>query len=384
MPDGQDKHGDDVVPESNVHLADLCRRGMLYEAEAWLAAGHSPVRLSGAHPCPLRIAVEKGFHSLVKLLLRHGCDSEQMADALEEAAKAGNMELCQLLVEAGAPVEQLPYWCLDEIASRPLIQYLIDHGLDLTREDGLAQMLTYRRIKPLLGLFLQNRKRFPAWEDQAAMALCEFVRKRDLKWISLMIWAKADPLRKVRQLSDHHSGYVEEMEECAAEIAVHHGSAEIFNMLKIAPTKAQADELMQSIWFDGARPMLERLIEAGADLNAYDPESGTPLHRMLRSFGWNCDSRFFQRRDLREDVETIAWMLRLGAKWIPPENDREPDCLRRCFYQGDPKLVVEVIRLLDVADACEKSLLRELINKPKMRGWVSLQEPELRDRLLSQ
>ena len=43
-----------------------------------------------------------------------------------------------------------------------------------------------------------------------------------------------------------------------------------------------------------------------------------------------------------------------------------------------------VIRLLDVADACEKSLLRELIDKPKMREWVGLQEPELRDRLLSQ
>ncbi len=68
-----------------------------------------------------------------------------------------------------------PYWCLDEIVSRPLIQYLLDNGLDLTLENGLAQMLTYRRIKPLLGLFLQNRKRFPAWEDQAAMALCEFL-----------------------------------------------------------------------------------------------------------------------------------------------------------------------------------------------------------------
>ena len=293
MPDAPDKHESDAVPDGYVHLVDLCRRGMLYEAEAWLAAGHPPARPNEAHLCPLLIATGKGFHSMVKLLLRHGCTSEQMADALEEAAKVGNMEICQLLVEAGAPVAQLPYWCLDEIVNRPLIQYLLDNGLDLTLENGLAQMLTYRRIKPLLGLFLQNRKRFPAWEDQAAMALCEFVRKRDLKWISLMIWAKADPLRKVRQLSDHHGGYVEEMKECAAEIAVHNGSAEIFNMLKIAPTKVQADELMQSIWFDGARPMIERLIEAGADLNAYDAESGTPLHRMLRSFGWNCDADSF-------------------------------------------------------------------------------------------
>jgi ankyrin repeat protein len=384
MPDAPDKHESDGVPDGYAHLVDLCRRGMLYEAEAWLASGHSPTRPPESHICPLQIATEKGFHSMVKFLLRNGCTNEQMADALEEAAKVGNMEICQLLVEAGAPVGELPYWCLDEIVNRPLIQYLLDHGLNLTREDGLARMLTYRRIKPLLGLFLQNRKRFPEWEDQAAIALCEFVRKRDLKWISLMIWAKADPLRKVRQLSDRYGGDPDDEKECAAEIAVHTGSAEIFNMLKIAPTKAQADELMQTIWFDGARPMIERLVEAGADLNAYDAESGTPLHRMLRSFGWNCDSRFFQRRDLREDVEMIAWMLRLGAKWIPPKNDREPDSLRRSFYRGDPKLVVEVIRLLDVADACEKYLLRELINKPKMRGWVGLQEPDLRDRLLSQ
>jgi hypothetical protein len=43
---------------------------------------------------------------------------------------------------------------------------------------------------------------------------------------------------------------------------------------------------------------------------------------------------------------------------------------------------VEVIRLLDVANACEKSLLRELIDKPKMRAWIGFHEPDLRDRLL--
>jgi hypothetical protein len=97
------------IQSDYVHLVDLCRPGMLYEAEAWLAAGHSPLRPPEAHSCPLQIATEKGFHSLVKLLPRHGCAREQMADALEEAAKVGNMEICQLLVEAGAPVEELPY-----------------------------------------------------------------------------------------------------------------------------------------------------------------------------------------------------------------------------------------------------------------------------------
>jgi hypothetical protein len=109
MPDAPDKHGGNAVPEEGyVHLVDLCRRGMLYEAEEWLSAGHSPARLPEAHACPLQIAAVKGFHSMVKLLLRNGCTREQMADALEEAAKVGNMEICHLLVEAGAPVEELP------------------------------------------------------------------------------------------------------------------------------------------------------------------------------------------------------------------------------------------------------------------------------------
>lgn len=109
-----------------------------------------------------------------------------------------------------------------------------------------------------------------------------------------MIWAKADPLRKVHQLSDHHGGDPDDEKECAAEIAVRLGDTEIFNMLKIAPTKERA-----------------------------------------------------------------------------------------YFYRGEPKLVVEVIRLLDVADACKKALLRELIDKPKMRAWVGFHEPDLRERLLA-
>jgi hypothetical protein len=40
-PAASDKHRDDAVPHGYVHLMDLCRRGMLDEAEAWLAAGHS-------------------------------------------------------------------------------------------------------------------------------------------------------------------------------------------------------------------------------------------------------------------------------------------------------------------------------------------------------
>ena len=323
-----------------------------------------------------------GFHSLVAVLLRYDCTADQKLDALEEAAKSGRVEIVRLLVEAGAPVERLPFWCLDEIVNRPMIEYLLDHGLDLSWKDGLAQMLTYRRIKPLLGMFLQGRSRFPAWELQAAKALCEFVRKRDLKWISLMIWARADPLLRVGPISEDLCGEEDDdYLDSAAEIALIHDDFEIFRMLKISPTPEQAQNLLNSMWSVRGLEVLELLFEAGADPNALSPDSGSLLHRMLESFGRSCDSRF-ARRDPRKEVETISWLIRKGAKWVVPENDWSLDSLRRQFYCDSGELAVEVVRLLDAGEACDKGLIRVFVDKPKMRGWVRLHEPELLVRLL--
>lgn len=368
--------------EACKHLACLCQQGRLYEAEEWLAAGNSAARPPDARHCPLRIATEKGFHSMVKLLLRSGCSDEQKLGALKEAARVADFGIVELLVEAGAPVASLPYWCLDEVVSRPLIEHLLDHGLDLARQDGLAQMLTYRRIKPLLGLFLQNRKRFPDWEIQAAKALCHFVIKRDEKWVSLMIWAKADPLMKVAPISeDEDAAGDDDYRQCAAEIALNHDEHEMFAMLKVQPTPEQADELLQSIWSMPSLRVLELLFNAGAQPNLYDPEEGSVLHRALDSYGRACDSRF-SGPDPREEIEKIAWLIRKRVKWRLPKNYQWLGSLRRRFYYGPAELAVEVIRLLDAGNVCDKQQLREFIDKPKMRGWVRQHEPELLRRLL--
>lgn len=379
MSDCKDKPED--LNAAYEHLVLLCSKGMLFEAEAWMQSGHSAARPPDVRHCPLAIAAEKGFHSLVELLLRYDCNADQKLDAIEQAARSGDLEIVRLLVEAGAPVERLSFWYLDEVVNRKLIEYLLDHGLDLSREDGLAQMLIYRRIKPLLGLFLQGRARFPAWEVQAAKVLCEFVRKSDLKWISLMIWAKADPLLRVGPISEDQCGEVEDVYlESAAEIALIHRNLEIFRMLKISPTPEQAQGFLDSIWSAPDLEVLELLFDAGADPNALPPGRGSLLHRILVSFGWNCDSGF-ARQGSRKEVEMISWLIRKCAKWVPLDRDGSLDSLRRQFYRDGGELAVEVVRLLDAGEACDKELLRAFVDKPKMRGWVRFHEPELFGRL---
>lgn len=362
------------------HLVKLCEEGMLYEAEAWLEVGHSAKQPESCRHCPLLVATKGGFHSLVLMLLRYDCSPGQKQRAFKWAASEGNFEISKLLVEAGANAGDLSPGYFPSVYHRDLIQYLIDHGLDLTKEDALASLFVDYRAKPLLGLYLQNKDRFPAWEDQAALALCEFIHKEDLKWISLMIWAGADPLRKVHEFCECSVDCEEDFRRSAVEIAVSSRNPRVFAMLKVQLEPALATTLLHESY--GVPPVetLKALLAAGADLNHYLPENGTVLHRILNSFGF--DGYFTHLRGrARETVETIAFLIREGAKWRPPSAARSIADLRRTLYHQDSEAVVEVIRLLHAGTACPLDQLVELARTPKMKGWIEKHDPRLAEVL---
>lgn len=359
------------------HLLDLCERGMLYEAEAWLKAGHLATRPDGSKDCPLRTATSMGFHSLVKLLLGYKCNDEQKLRALAIAAYNGNLDICRLLVEVGAPVGELYHEHLDDVIRRPLIEYLLDHGLDLTRRNGLAHLFVNCRVKPLLGIFLQYRERFPEWDRQAAIALCEFIHRKDKKWVSLMVWAGADPFLPVTDLSEIDEDDEEDhWRQTAAELAAWMEDPELLKLLRIDPTAEQATRLLFSAWCRPSRALVETLIAAGAEVNGYSDEEGSLLHKALHSFAVRGDY-WRPSTTAEEDVELISWIIRKGAKWRLPKWDRAADSLRRHLYGQKGPLVVEVLRLLLAGKCCERSFLREFADKPKMRGWIRAFDPKL-------
>jgi len=364
------------------HLVGLCEHGMLFEAEEWLRAGNSSIRPEGYKKCALRIATSMGFHSLVELLLRYGCSQEQKLHALEESTENGDIEICKLLVQAGAPVASLHYEHLNYIIRRPLIEYLLDHGLDLTLENGLAHLLVECRVKPLLGIFLQNRKRFPKWEEQASMALCEFIRRRDKKWISLMVWGGADPFLPVHELSDFsHDSDDDEWKITAVRCASWSEDLETLKMLKISPTAEQASEILFSIWYRPAKPLVESFLEAGADVNFCTNEEGSLLHKALHSFAMR-NIYSTPRTEPEAEVELISQLIRKGAKWRLPDRESELNGLRRRMYSQEGVYVVEIIRLLFVGSCCEATMLKELVSKPKMKRWVQTFDPALYEKLM--
>lgn len=351
---------------------------MLYEAEAWLEAGHSAKKPESCRFCPLLVATKHGFHSLVRMLLRYDCSPGQKQRAFRWAVSEGDVEISKLLIEAGANAGDLDADYFPSFFSRDFLQFLIDHGLDLSKDRALARLFVERRAKPFLGIYLQNKNRFPDWEEQAAVALCEFIRNRDLKWISLMIWAGADPLRKIYELWDGPIPHdcEEDLRNSAVEIAVSSENPRIFAMLKAELDAPLATSLFYECYIVPPMATVLTLIAAGADLNHFTPSDGSLLHRILKSFAH--DGYFSScRQRAREDVEIIAFLIREGAKWRVPEDPKRMADLRRSLYDQESEAVVEVLRLMHAGKAGSHELLVELARPAKMRGWIVKHDPEL-------
>jgi hypothetical protein len=86
-------------------LIDLCKRGDLFAVQEWIAAGkpvNPPLKESGNRlKSPLEIAIDLGFHSMVKILLEGGADineprSSRQARRLRRARPYPNNEKAAL------------------------------------------------------------------------------------------------------------------------------------------------------------------------------------------------------------------------------------------------------------------------------------------------
>ncbi len=91
-------------------LLTLCRTGKLFEVIEWVKQGR-PVALpdgvgaKGARRNPLRIGMERGFHSVVQALLEAGAPLRVGSyNALEHAVDLRRPDLAAMLVRHGARV----------------------------------------------------------------------------------------------------------------------------------------------------------------------------------------------------------------------------------------------------------------------------------------
>src|SRR3954451_7815997 len=89
-------------------LIELCKAGRLFDVQQWIAQGKPvnppPIPPKGARTkSPLEFAIERGFHSMVQVLLEGGAVQEPSGydSPMNRALKARRLDMVQLLVEHG-------------------------------------------------------------------------------------------------------------------------------------------------------------------------------------------------------------------------------------------------------------------------------------------
>ena len=126
------------------------------------------------------------------------------------------------------------------------------------------------KAKSLLGVYLDCRRARPEWaaglQQQADMALREFARRGDVKWVSLMTWAGANPRSLGPAVEDLAAPDDPETYSTAIEEACSARSVAVLHALKLnAADDFDHILMMAGRWLDA--PTIGYLIDRGAKPN---------------------------------------------------------------------------------------------------------------------
>lgn len=381
-------------------LVELCKAGKLFEVQEWVKAG-KPINLPLVHEKrtkrnrPLWVAIELGFHSLVRVLLEDGAEIEESDySPLDHALWKRRLDLIQLLVEHGADIHSVTMKSVFETWDTRIMEYFIEKGADVETGNPLAHALC-SRIRTALSIFQRYKDRVSSFQKQINIALRHHCKEGNLKWVSLLLWAGADPYEKGPD-SAHDESYPEE-DKNALELAALFGHFEIFKFKRIQldPKQPRAKELLQEACHGGKADLLRVLLAKGFNPQEFEDEGSPLIQSLLNNLCWSFsyDSYDFYsyRRRPRKDIDTsksrekikmIHLLVRHGAKWKPKDESDVNDA-RRSLLKMSPDYTMEFIWIMSQYKACNRENIKQLIRTPSMRALLSKHNQRINEMLES-
>ena len=368
-------------------LVELCKAGRLFDVQDWIKEGkpvNPPQYVSGGRrKSPLEIAMDQGFHSLVQVLLEGGADiNDSNYWPLHEAIHMRRLDLVELLVAHGADIHSVDMATVFESWQPEIMKWFIERGADVETEKPLAYALCHR-IRTALGILKSYKERFPSFQEQANIALRRHCWDGNLKWVSLMLWAGADPYAKGPSDWDHEADPEEDMN--AMEIAALRGNLDIFNLKAVRPdpNKPESKELLLYTCHSSNCALLEKLLEKGFDPTESE-DRGTALIQSLLvrleyssvfnhwDFFWRNERRPTRNLDdekARERIKMIHLLAKNGAKWLPGDR-AQIGYARRSLIKMKPDYTAEFTWIMSKYQATRREDLLELIRTPAIRTVI--------------
>ncbi len=232
-------HGDELR-----ELVNLCSAGRVYDVERWIQDARPIQALTYKRPgkasviSPLCTAIRKKHRDVVLLLLCNGYRLDLEAkvgySVLDEALSVRAFDLVDLLLPWGADPTKVSTYNVVDTYKTDLIDRFWRAGLDYTTDPEFVRYLAQTVNKPLYG-WLRRHRADQRLQDALDVALVEAVMDDRELSVRLLLWAGADPHRRVPSASDlgRADAWDPDLVSSSAETAIVFGRHELFDLLRI-------------------------------------------------------------------------------------------------------------------------------------------------------
>lgn len=368
-------------------LIKLCKAGKLFEVQDWIKSG-KPINLPLPQPkgpsrkTPLQVAIDRGFHSLVQVLLEAGADVDYPSHSpVAHALMERRLDLVKLLAKHGTDIHDVGMLPAFETWDPEIMEWFIEQGVDCETDYPLARALC-ERIRTALGVFIRHKDRFPSFQDQLNFVLRYHCREGDLKWVSLLLWAGADPYAK-----GHDDPYQEPDPEeegfCGLQLAALRGHHEIFKLknLHLDPNHPYANDILDWACWPKRSHVLKILLEHGFKPNDQDNGGSSFIQKCLNQMSFNWDIFNRAKNNLstvegREKLEMIELLAAHGGKWIP-KDDSEINSARRSLLKMTPDYTPNFIKIMAKFAACSRKHVEQLLKTPTISALISEEQSKI-------
>lgn len=371
-------------------LRRMCHQGRLFDVQQWIKAGN-PVALKELPPPrrrrngPLCIAIDHGFHSLVQVLLEGGTPIEEgRYHALHHAVQLRRRDLVTLLIEHGAKVQDVSMQTVLATWDRAMADLFVANSASLVDDLPIAWGLI-NKIKTTLGVFKQYVGQQPKLIEQVEIALRHHARKGNAKWVSLMLWAGADPWSLG---PDDASNYdvppfdddSEPLQYSAVEQAVTYGRVEVLSLKNfLTPPNPKRPESMKTLchaWRLRDETVVRLLLDRGHVPALYDDRCSSLISGLLMELSstWNMSSyhrinnllpRYMDTSKSAELLAIIGMLFAHGAKW-QPKSPAEIRRVRGSLLQMAPWYTYDFVQMAHDNMAARRRDMQELIRPATM------------------
>lgn len=353
------------LPDDLKELCALCRAGKLFAVQQWIRAGRRYRMPPGNFATsPIRTAIESGFHSMVEVLLEEDAvDQDEKNDALIKAIDNRNFDLVELLARYGAHVGAVDFDTILWSRHPQIMRWFVANGLDLECECyPIARAFRFKH-REFLGVYMTMRDTVPTVRRQATIALRYHAAEGNIKWVSLLLWAGADPRLAVPRMGD--SDVDDDDVETALVAAVRRGQLDVVKKIGVDPARDDATALINEYCLWPNPELLEYLIQLGADVRKSAGEDSA-MRWAFSSFEWSLDSVF--RNDARTEaaLRCIEILAAKGARWHPTDRYRV-SCFRRDIAKAPAYDAIRHLERIVKSGAIEQPFFQELMRTPRMK-----------------